>query len=371
MKLLLKKYANTGLACCIMYGSVICSRDMSCISARCDCVARLTCTIHKKSLQATHTAVQLLQNAINDLMAGQPAAPDLQGEAAGAGAGAAAAGARKSMRISNAGQAASSAYTFEDNLCEARRKEGELAVSGAPDMPVQGCFCPRGCPGQAGVCTNQVPPIKTEDNVEVTEGHADYGRLLTAKRDIAPGEILTVFGGIVLKKLTHAKDYELFSQLHTVQQRTAKRDKQFEYSAQTGSNDMPGSQAWVIPPEDIPLLQEGITYWQASRSKLNSLVKRQETWQQGLGQFTQHTCCAKHVNAYFFPICTMRKPARGGKRRHDEEVMDIQALAIRAQRAIKKGDEILAHYVGAGKSGTLGNFDCRCCKCFGGGVCSE
>ncbi len=58
----------------------------------------------------------------------------------------------------------------------------------------------------------------------------------------------------------------------------------------------------------------------------------------------------------------MRKPSRGRKRLHDEESMDLQALGIRAQKAISKGDEILVHYVGAGKSGDF-VFDCACCKC--------
>jgi hypothetical protein len=166
----------------------------------------------------------------------------------------------------------------------------------------------------------------------------------------------------VVKKLAHTDAYKLFSLLHTVQQQTAKGEKKFEYSAQTGSNEMPDSQAWVIPPEDIPLLQEGITYWKETRSKLNTLVKQHKTRPQDLGQFAQHTCCAKHVNAYFFPICIMHRQQQGGKRRQDEESMDVQALAIRAQKAIQKGDEILVHYVGAGKMGDLW-FDCRCCKC--------
>jgi hypothetical protein len=42
--------------------------------------------------------------------------------------------------------------------------------------------------------------------------------------------------------------------------------------------------------------------------------------------------------------------------------MDFQALPIRAQKKIKKGEEIMVHYVGAGKKGDL-CFDCRCCKC--------
>jgi hypothetical protein len=122
----------------------------------------------------------------------------------------------------------------------------------------------------------------------------------------------------------------------------------------------------------MPLLQANIEIWSQQNTHLHNLVKHRETWQQGLGQFAQHTCCPKHVNAYFFPVCIMReapRPPRGRKRPHDEEVMHIQALAIRAQKPISKGDEILVHYVGAGKSGNY-VFVCRCCQCLGGGVCS-
>jgi hypothetical protein len=247
-------------------------------------------------------------------------------------------------------------------MCEFRKELCIVSVAGAADMPEQGCFCSEDCTGHTGVCTNQVPVINTEDNVQVLQSSSAYGQYLAATRDIAAGEILTVFGGVVVKKLEHAKSYALFSDLHKVQQRTEKSDRKVEYSAQTGSYGMKDSQAWVIPPQDMPLLQQSISAWGQASSQLNTLVKQQETWQQGLGQFAQHTCCAKHVNAYFFPICVMRKPSRGRKRLHDEESMDLQALAIRAQKAISKGDEILVHYVGAGKSGDF-VFDCACCKC--------
>jgi hypothetical protein len=171
---------------------------------------------------------------------------------------------------------------------------------------------------------------------------------------------------VIVKKLKHADAYDTFKNIHSLQQ-NKKGEKKFEYSAQTGSTANKDSQAWVIPPEDMPLLRECITLYNLQETELNRLVNMRKTGHTRLGQFTQHTCCPKHVNAYFFPICTMRgqeKAERGGKRLRDDENMDLQALAIRAQKAIKKGDEILVHYVGAGKTGDF-VFDCRCCKCVG------
>ena len=216
------------------------------------------------------------------------------------------------------------------------------------------------------MCTNQVPIINTHDNVKVAAANSNYGQFLTAARDIEAGEMITIFAGVIVKKFTHADAYDTFQNIHTLQQQKEKGEKKFEYSARTGSTAIEGSQAWVIPPEDVPLLRECITLYDLQETELNRLVSRHKTWQKGLGQFTQHTCCPKHVNAYFFPISVMRSAPqpRGCKRAQDEEIMDLQALALRAQKAIKKGGEILVHYVGAGKTGDF-VFDCRCCKCFG------
>ena len=318
--------------------------------------------------------VQLLENALTDLrpeaqdaQTGEPAALDMDAaapEAQGAGAGGSALGPRKSQRISHG----SSSSTSACNLCEFRRQLG--VVSTAPALPLQGCFCAQGCAGHAHPCTNQVPLIKTHENVQVNPDFGDgYGKCLVAKRDIEAGEILTTFQGFVVQQHKHPLAYATMSNLHSLQQQTAKGEKKFEYSAKTGSDEMTDSQAWVIPPQDVPLLKHLITFWKQESSQLNNLVKKHETLQlgEGLGHFAQHTCCPKHVNAYLFPICIMDeapRPSRGAKRLHYDEIIDVQALAIRAQKAINEGDEILVHYVGAGQKGDLW-FDCKCCQCLG------
>ena len=297
--------------------------------------------------------VQTDEPAALDMDAVDAAAPDVQGGAA--------AGPRKSMRLATAEKQGCSASSAA-SLCEIRKAEGVVYVPAA--VPVQGGFCARECAGEGGQCTNQVPAIETDDNVEVSQAISECGNFLTAKRDIAAGEIFTVFGGAVLKKRTHGKSYKIFSDIKTLQQLTGKQQPKFEYSAHTGNKD---SQAWVIPPEDMPLLRENIQCWSQQNTDLHNLVKHSETWQQGLGQFAQHTCCENHVNSYLFPICIMRAEPRrqkGSKRAQEAEIMDFQALGLRAQKCIGNGEEILVHYVDKGKFGDLW-FDCRCCQCVG------
>jgi hypothetical protein len=187
------------------------------------------------------------------------------------------------------------------------------------------------------------------------------------------GEIITVFEGLIIKQSDHGDAYEDFGIIHTAQEKT---ENKFEYSAKTGSKDMRGSRAWVIPPQDAQLLKQCITQRNLQNSQLASLVKKRSSQKgDGLAQFTQHTCCERHVNAYLFPIAVMREARRARAKKADdaqdeEEIMDVQALAIRAQKAIAKDEEIRMHYVGKGKKGDL-FFDCRCCKCSGpGGVCA-
>lgn len=278
------------------------------------------------------------------------------------GAGGSAVGARRSKRASIRKENGCSASTSTATLCEIRKAEGVVYVPAA--VPVQGGFCSAKCAGEGGKCGNQVPAIATDDNVEVSAAISDCGKFLTAKRDIAAGEIFTVFGGAVLKKRTHAKSYSIFSDMKTLQQLTGKSQPKFEYSAHTGRKD---SEAWVIPPEDMPLLRENIQCWSQQNTHLHNLVKHSETWQQGLGQFAQHTCCENHVNSYLFPICIMRaepRRQRGSKRAQEAEVMDFQALGLRALKDIGNGEEILVHYMEHGKLGDLW-FDCRCCQCVG------
>ena len=63
------------------------------------------------------------------------------------------------------------------------------------------------------------------------------------------------------------------------------------------------------------------------------------------------------------------KCVKGIKRYSDDVFMDLQAFAIRAQRDIEMGEEILVHYVGADSRGDFHKiFKCACCRCAGGCV---
>ena len=307
--------------------------------------------------------IRNMQAAAQDTQLDEPAALHASAEEAGEGAGGSAAGQRRSKRKS-------SSSTRAEDSCEVRRQTG--VVDATPEVPEQGCFCVKGCPGHAGECTNQVPIINTHDNVKVTQGSAGSGMCLKAVRDMQAGEIITLFVGLIIKHFDHPAAYDEFGNLHKAQEQTQKK---FEYSAVTGSKEMPGSRAWVIPPQDVLLLKDCIVKYELEQTEL-AVLARKQSWQKGhgLGQFTQHTCCPKHVNAYLFPIAVMREAPRArGKKADDahneEEIMDVQALAIRAQKAISIDEEIRMHYVGKGKKGDL-FFECHCCKCSGpGGVC--
>jgi hypothetical protein len=108
----------------------------------------------------------------------------------------------------------------------------------------------------------------------------------------------------------------------------------------------------------MPLLKQRIDVWEQQNSHLDNLIKNQHTWQKGLGQFAQHTCCEQHVNAYLFPIYIMREAPEPA----NVEIMHIQALAIRAHKHIRKGEEVQVQYVSHKRDLW---FDCRCCKCVG------
>ena len=322
-------------------------------------------------LQAKGILEQFLQETLRDI------APDAEEEAAVGGVEASGAEAleagskRKSSRI-----AASLKHGLScsvQDYCDERRLSGLLSLpSSAKDVPWQGCFCPEDCEGSSGTgCTNVVPNIDSEYWVEISTGKGEcYGKYLTAKRCIERGELLTIFGGVTVKAQTHANAFDFFSQLHKAQQEKDGEQK-FEYSARTGSTALADSQAWLIPPPDVALLQQLMTDGSFANTELTKLV-REQTVAQGLGQYAQHTCCPKHVNAYLFPIYIQRevqsqKRLKGSKRCQDDIFMDLQAFAIRAQKDIEKGDEILVHYVGAGRSGDFHKiFKCACCRCAGG-----
>ena len=290
------------------------------------------------------------------------------------GADGSAGGKRKSSRMSAGVKQVLWGCGEEEDMCEITRQTGGLSLPTGVDVPFQGCFCAEGCRGQWGEgCSNALPVIDSEACVEVKTGEGGgYGRFLTAKKHIAAGEIFTIFGGVTVKRHTHALAFDMLTRLYTAQQ-AQEGGRKFEYSAQPGSAQMQDSQAWLIPPQDVPLLQDLLTGSRYSNSELKKLV-REQTEAQGLGQYAQHTCCPKHVNAYLFPMYILReghthKRVKGSKRYSDDVFMDLQAFALRAQKDIQIGKEILVHYVGIGRAGDFHKiFKCACCRCAGGCV---
>jgi Rieske Fe-S protein len=88
----------------------------------------------------------------------------------------------------------------------------------------------------------------------------------------------------------------------------------------------------------------------------------------GLGQYAQHTCCGAHANAHLFPIFIFREGEEGrrGRQGGDEDWMQLKGVALRANRLIKKGEEVSIKYVGSGRAGHFQKvFDCACCWCTG------
>ncbi len=92
----------------------------------------------------------------------------------------------------------------------------------------------------------------------------------------------------------------------------------------------------------------------------------------GLGQYAQHTCCATHANAHLNPFTISREETGGGGvgQGKDEDWFQLVGVALRADRAIREGEEILIQYVGVGRSGHFRKvFECMCCRC--SGRCSQ
>ena len=360
----------------------------------------------KKTVQAKKMLAQLLQNTIDDLQAeieataardakaaeeagaevGEAACAEVPHEAGGAQhaavadrAGAAAGGAaggdasrkRKSERISNSVQQRSPSVVLEEDVCERIRQSGGLSLpSSVKGVRFQGSFCWEGCMGKGGGCTNAVPDIDSEEWVQVSNAKGgQYGKYLTAKKRIPQGEMFTIFGGVIVRAHTDLLAYTMFTKIRQEQNAKAEGEPKFQYSTQPGCLQMPDSMAWLIPRQDIALLEVLLQCSKYSSSNLKKLL-REQTQAQGLGQYVQHTCCSKHVNAYIFPMYIQREGeeqqrAGGGKMPEDEMFMDLQAVAIRAQKDIEEGEEILMHYVGLGRAGEFGIFDCCCCKCAG------
>lgn len=259
----------------------------------------------------------------------------------------------------------------EEDVCEKRRSTGIIFSPGrAQHLEIQGCYCPIHCTGKNKLgCTNEVPIFDQEYCValKTRPGLLGEERYLTAKTFIPAGALMTAMGGVTVQEKTQPKAFAAFTLLHK-QQHDMMRGGKFQYSVQVGSNGLRGSTAWLIPPNDFDLLRSLLKrqHGHLKNATADSLVSP------GLGQYAQHTHCPTHVNAHLFPIYILHETEepetrqRRGRQQGDDEWMELKTVAIRADRDIQSGEEILIHYVGSGRSGDFRKvFSCVCCVCTG------
>ena len=260
-------------------------------------------------------------------------------------------------------------YQVQD-VCERRRSIGVIfSPRRIQVLSTQGCYCPETCTGvDKKGCNNAVPDFNSEYCVKVNTGRGldPEVKYLTAKVFLPAGALVTAMGGVTVQSQTQPRAFSSFTRLH--KQQHEQGAQKFQYSVQVGSKGLKGSTAWLIPPNDFPLLHSLLGH----KDKTLRALTADDRVAPGLGQYAQHTCCEKHVNAHLFPIFVLHESeehegngSRKKKQSHDEW-MELKTVAIRVDRDIKAGEEILIKYVGSGKSGDFRKvFDCSCCKCKG------
>ena len=219
-------------------------------------------------------------------------------------------------------------------------------------------------------CTNWRPDVPVHHWVEViTLLDRDNGpdsRYLAAVRDIPADTLFTVMGGVTVQQLTQKTAYDSYTALHK-QQHDKDGAPKFQYSVQTGSEAILGSLSWFIPADDFGLLHTVID----SEGKLGNMhaelkaLTAEDKACEGIGQYVQHTHCNTHRNAHLFPIFILREDVEDGQMpTHDGEWWELKGVALRSEKLILKGEEILINYVGTGRSGNFSKvFDCTCCTC--------
>jgi hypothetical protein len=163
--------------------------------------------------------------------------------------------------------------------------------------------------------------------------------------------------------------YESFTTMHQYQHDTAGEEK-FQYSVMVGSKQDKGSLAWLVPVNDFKLLHR-LLGKKARVSKPDRELKtltEESRASRGLGQYAQHTCCSTHSNSHLFPIFISREEDAEdiSRQKKDGDWMQLQGVALRSDRIIRRGEEISFGYVGSGRSGHFRRvFECACCWCTG------
>jgi hypothetical protein len=211
----------------------------------------------------------------------------------------------------------------------------------------QGSFCPRSCQGhQSAPCANQLPTWERETwaHLKHTPGLVSNTRPLTAAHPIPKGTLFTQFGGHTLQKQTHPLAYNAFMALRqTINLEPGHERLQYIVEAE--------EEPYWIPPNDKPLINRSSTSTQLKQLLTTTPPAA------GLGQYANHSCCGKCINAEIAPMVILREDKTG------KEWRDLQGVALRATKDIHTEEEIFISY---GEIATWKKvFTCTCCKCSG------
>ena len=208
----------------------------------------------------------------------------------------------------------------------------------------QGSFCPRSCQGhQNAPCANQLPTWETKTWVHLhhTSGLVSNSRPLKTAHPIPKGTLFTQFGGHALQKQTHPRAYNAFLALRQ-KINTEPDHERLQYIVEA-------EEAYWIPPNDQPLISRS-----SPSTQLQTLLTSTPPTV-GLGQYANHSCCEKCINAEITPMVILKEDDKTGEWR------DLQGVALRAKRDIQTDEEIFISY---GEIDTWKKvFTCACCKC--------
>jgi hypothetical protein len=175
-----------------------------------------------------------------------------------------------------------------------------------------------------------------------TPGLVSNSRPLKAARFIPKDTLFTEFGGHALQKETHLRAYDTFTALRQKIEREPGHER-LQYVVET-------EEAYWIPPNDHPLISRV-----SPSSQLKALLTMTPP-AAGLGQYANHTCCRKCINAEIAPMVILRENETG-------EWCDLQGVALRATKDIHTEEEV---YISYGEIDTWKKvFTCVCCKCSG------
>jgi hypothetical protein len=175
-----------------------------------------------------------------------------------------------------------------------------------------------------------------------TPGLVSNSRPLKAARLIPKGTLFTQFGGHAVQKKKHPHAYDTFTALRQKINREPGHER-LQYVVET-------EEAYWIPPNDQPLISRYLP-----SSHLTTLLTT--TLQAaGLGQYANHSCCNKCINAEIAPMVILEE-------NETEEWRDLQGVALRSTKEIQAEEEIFISY---GEIDTWKQvFTCACCKCSG------